>query len=59
LKDLWKASLPKKKNPRLIIYNIFNDKDSEQPDQQQMKAIEEFLIAQIEKNIRLFRRQKQ
>ncbi len=49
LKDLCEASLPKKKNPRLIIYNIFNDKDSEQSDQQHMTAIKEYLIAQNEK----------
>jgi hypothetical protein len=38
LKDICNASLPTKRNPRLIIYNINNDKDSTQSVEDQMNG---------------------
>ena len=46
LKDFCKARLPEKRNPRLIIYNIYNDKESDQSIEDQMNEIKETIISQ-------------
>ena len=48
LSDVCKASLPTKKNPRLIVYNIYDDKDSDKTKEQQMEEIKESIVAQNE-----------
>lgn len=46
LTDVCKASLPTKKNPRIIIYNLFNDCDKQLTDEEVMKEIKESIITQ-------------